>query len=88
MSKQAVLITFVAVATMATLVACGVPDADYDKIATELLQANQDKSACTDELVKGKNQLARLQEEVAILTKENVSLKAKLAPKKPVAKKT
>jgi regulator of replication initiation timing len=88
MSKQTVLIAFVAVATMADLVACGVPEADYDKIATELLQANRNKFACTDELGKNKDQLARLQEEVAMLTKENVSLKARLAPKKPVAEKT
>jgi hypothetical protein len=88
MRTQTVLITCMAVATMAGLAACGVPKADYDKITTELQQVNQDKSACTDQRVKDKDQLARLQGEVAMLTKENVNLKAKLAIKKPAAKKT
>jgi len=88
MRKQTMLAMFVAVATMAALAACGVPKADYDKVTTELQQVNQDKSACTDQLVKDKDQLAKLQGEVAMLTRENVNLKAKLAPKKPAAKKT
>jgi hypothetical protein len=88
MRKQTILVVLVTVATMAVLVACGVPKADYDKISTALEQTSQDKLACTVQRVKDEDQLARLQREVAMLTKANVNLKAKLALKKPAAVKT
>jgi transcription initiation factor IIF auxiliary subunit len=85
MSKKTTVITCVAVATMAAMVACGVPEADYEKIATELQQVNEEHAMCSEQLVTDKAQLAQLQREVAMLTKENVVLKAKLVSKKPAA---
>jgi transcription initiation factor IIF auxiliary subunit len=87
MRDKTTLITCVAVATMAAMDACGVPKADYEKITTALQQANEEHSMCSEQLVKEKDQLVHLQGEVAMLTKENVKLKSKLAPKKPAAKK-
>ncbi len=84
--RTTILGAVVAVVTLAALVACGVPKADYDKVTKELQQANQDKMACSDQLAKDKDQVSQLQSQVASLTKENGELKAKLAPKKPAAK--
>jgi peptidoglycan hydrolase CwlO-like protein len=94
MSKKTMLATFVAAATMATLVACGVPKADYDKVTTELQQATQEKAALTDQLSQAnkdktaaQQQVAELQGQVDTLKKELE--KAKPAKKaKPAAKKT
>jgi len=86
MKQRAMLGAVVAAATLAALVACGVPKADYEKVTKELQQANQDKTALTDQVAKDKEQVSQLQGQVASLMKENGDLKAKLAPKKPAAK--
>lgn len=85
MRDKTMLITCVAVATMAAMFACGVPKADYEKIATELQQVNEEHAMCSEQLVTEKAQLAQLQRELAVLTEENVVLKAKLVSKKPAA---
>jgi hypothetical protein len=85
MSNKTTLITCVAVAAMTAMVACGVPEADYEKIATELQQVKEEQVTCSEQLVKDEAQLAQLQREVAMLMKENVVLKAKLTSRKPAA---
>jgi uncharacterized protein YlxW (UPF0749 family) len=84
------LATFVAVTTMAALVACGVPNAEHDKVVNELNKAKQENMALTDQLVKEKEatqqHVAQLQSQIDGLKKENAALKAKSAPKKAAAK--
>jgi peptidoglycan hydrolase CwlO-like protein len=77
-----------------SLMACGVPKEEHEKVVKELQQANQDKTTLTeqmDQMKKEKDSLsqkvASLEAEIGKLKKENEELKAKLAPKKPAPKK-
>lgn len=76
-----------------SLIACGVPKEEHEKVVKELQQANQEKTTLgeqLDQVKKEKDSLtqkaSQLQAEVSKLQKENVELKAKLAPKKPAQK--
>ena len=87
-------LVFYAATLAGPLTGCGVPKAEYEKIASELEQANQEKMALTDRLDQANVEkeaaaetVAQLQGAVDELKKENEALKAKLAPKTMAANK-
>lgn len=76
-----------------SLIACGVPQEEHEKVVKGLQQANQEKTTLGDQLGQVKKEkdsltqkVSQLQAEVSELQNENAELKAKLAPKKPAQK--
>jgi len=92
MRSQACFSILMTSALLLSLIGCGVPKTEHDKVVKALEQANQEKTnlaSQVDQLVKEKDSLAQ---QVAQLQKENADLKAKMAkpaakaPAKPAAK--
>jgi len=86
--------TFIMFAMILSLVGCGVPKTEHEKVVKELEKANEQKATLTDQLdkvVKEKEslsgQIADLQKQVSTLQKENEGLKVK-RPSKGQAPKT
>lgn len=93
MRYKTFLAALIVSAVALSLIGCGVPKTEHEKVVKQLEQANQEKTALSSELDKMKSekealskQVAGLQNKINTLQKENRELKAKLAPKKPAAK--
>ena len=93
MRHKAFLAVLIASAVTASLIGCGVPKTEHDKVVKALQQAQQEKTALADQLDKVRKekdslsqQVAQLQNQINTLQKENDALKGKTAPKKPAAK--
>jgi cell division protein FtsB len=84
MRYRIALAILMASAVTVSLIGCGVPKTEHDKVVKALEQANQEKinlASQVDQLTKEKDSLAQ---QVAQLQKENADLKAKTA--KPAGK--
>ena len=93
MRYKAYLTVLIASAVTASLIGCGVPKTEHDKVVKALQQAQQEKTALADQLDKVRKekdslsqQVAQLQNQINTVQKENEALKGKAAPKKPAAK--
>lgn len=80
--------TFIMFAMILSLVGCGVPKNEHEKVVKELEKANEQKATLSDQLDKAvkekevfSGQVADLQNQVSALQKENEGLKAKHAVK-------
>jgi len=89
MRYKAFVAVLIASAVTMSLIGCGVPKTEHDKVVKALLQANQEKTALTDQFDKLKKEkdslsqeVSQLQTQINTLQKENQSLKAKKAPAK------
>jgi peptidoglycan hydrolase CwlO-like protein len=85
--------TFLAVAFVlavaVSVMGCGVPKTEHDKVVKALEQANQEKADLTGQIDKLTKEKDSLSQQVAQLQKENEELKTKAKPaaKKAPAKK-
>lgn len=93
MKYKAMLAVLIISAVTASLIGCGVPKSEHDKIVKQLEQTNKEKTVLADQattLTKEKEalskQVADLQNQVSALRKENDEFRAKLGLKKPAAK--
>ena len=82
----------IAIAVSLTLAGCIVPKSEHDKVVKELQKAKQDMAMMSETAKKDRDammqQVTQLQGEVAVLKKENESLKSKKpAAKAPARKK-
>jgi peptidoglycan hydrolase CwlO-like protein len=81
---QAFLTILMISALTVSLIGCGVPKTEHDKVVKSLEQANQEKATLTDQVGKLMKEKDSLSQQVAQLQKENAEMKAKMT--KPAAK--
>lgn len=87
---QTILAVLLVLGVSGSLIACGVPKTEHEKVVQELKQANQEKTSLTEQVDKLTKEKESLAQQVTQLQKENEDLKAKVAamskPAKPAAK--
>ena len=93
MRYKTVVALLILSAVTLSLIGCGVPKTEHEKVVKELEQVTQEKTTLSDQLDKVtkekealSQQIGQLQNQINALKKENGQLKAKLAPKKPAKK--
>ena len=93
MKYKAFVAVLIASAVTMSLIGCGVPKTEHDKVVKALQQAQQEKTSLTDQFDKLKKEkdslsqeVSQLQTQINTLQKENQMLKAKAGSKKPAAK--
>ncbi len=93
MRYKTVVTLLIISAVALSLVGCGVPKTEHEKVVKELEQVKQETTTLSDQLGKVtkekealSQQIGQLQNQISTLRKENEELKAKLAPKKPAKK--
>ena len=93
MKYKAYLAVLIASAVTMSLIGCGVPKTEHDKVVKALQQANQEKTTLADQFDKLKKEkdslsqeVSQLQTQINTVQKENEMLKAKTGAKKPAAK--
>ena len=93
MKYKAFVAVLIASAVTMSLIGCGVPKTEHDKVVKALQQATQEKTTLADQFDKLKKEkdslsqeVSQLQTQINTLQKENEMLKAKAGSKKPAAK--